>query len=198
MTTTRHGSATFEFTDRTVRMKRRFQAPVALVFDAMTRPEHVRVWFPADEAPLHICEIDLRVGGKYHYAWYAPGDIECSFRGTFLEIEPPTRIVATWLFDGWPDDEAVETVVLSEHDGITTIADILDFKAPENLGDHFQTNDGAQASWDKLDDLLADLQGAGLAIYGRSGAGQVSDIRDSSRKLPESDYRIRDSRKMDT
>ena len=121
MTTTRHGSATFEFTDRTVRMQRRFQAPVALVFDAMTKPEHVRVWFPADDAPLHICEIDLRVGGKYHYAWYAPGDIECSFRGTFLEIEPPTRIVATWLFDGWPDDEAVETVMLSEHDGITTI-----------------------------------------------------------------------------
>ncbi|MGH7904374.1 MAG: SRPBCC domain-containing protein [Candidatus Dormibacteraceae bacterium] len=157
-TTTRHGSATFEFTDRTVTIQRKFEAPMALVFDAMTEPEHIRVWFPADAVPLHICEIDLRVGGKYHYAWYAPGGTECSFRGSFLEVERPTRIVATWLFEGWPDDEAVETVILTEEGRVTTMTDILEFKAPENLGDHFQTNDGAQTSWDKLDDLLADLQ----------------------------------------
>jgi len=78
-------------------MQRKFEAPMALVFDAMTKPEHIRVWFPADEVPLHICEIDLRAGGKYHYARYAPGDEECSFRGIFLEVERPTRIVASWL-----------------------------------------------------------------------------------------------------
>jgi uncharacterized protein YndB with AHSA1/START domain len=158
MATTRHGSATFEFTDRTVTSQRKFEAPIALVFDVMTKPEHIRVWFPADNVPLHVCEIDLRVGGAYHYAWYAPGDKECSFRGTFLEVERPTRIVATWLFEGWPNDEAVETLILSEDGGVTTMIDILEFKTPENLGDHFQRNDGAQASWDKLDDLLADLQ----------------------------------------
>lgn len=155
---TRRGSATFAFTDRMVTMQRTFQAPAALVFDAMTKPEHIRVWFPADDVPLHICEIDLRVGGTYHYAWYAPGGTECSFRGTFLEVERPTRIVRTWLFEGWPDDEAAETVTLIEDGGITTMTDILDFKAPENLGDHFRSNDGARASWDKLDDLLADMQ----------------------------------------
>jgi uncharacterized protein YndB with AHSA1/START domain len=84
-------------------MQRQFDAPMALVFDAMTKPEHIRVWFPADDVPLH----DLRVGGTYHYAWYSPGNHECSFRGTFLEIERLTRIVCTWLFEEWPDDEAV-------------------------------------------------------------------------------------------
>ncbi len=157
MTMSRHGSATFKFTDRTVTIQRRLGAPMALVFDAMAKPEHIRVWFPADDVPLHICESDLRVNGKYHYARYAAGDKECSFQGTFLEIERPTRVVATWLFEGWPDDEAIERVVLTEDGGITTMTDILEFKAPENLGDHFQENDGAQASWDKLDDLLADL-----------------------------------------
>ena len=48
--------------------------------------------------------------------------------------------------------------MLTEDGGITTITDILDFKAPKHLGDHFQKNDGAQASWDKLEDLVADLQ----------------------------------------
>lgn len=158
MTTTRHGSAIFAFTDRTVTMQRDFAAPMELVFDVLTKPEHISVWFPADDAPLHVCEIDLRVGGKYHYAWYAPGGIECSFRGSFLEVEPPTRVVCTWLFEGWPDDEAVETVTLTEVGGITTMTDTLDFEAPENLGDHFRDNEGAQASYDKLDDLLASLQ----------------------------------------
>ena len=155
---TRHGSATFEYGDHTVTMQRAFEAPMTLVFDVITKPEHIRVWFPADDVALHVCEIDLRVGGTYHYAWYAPGGKECSFRGSFLEIERPTRIVATWLFEGWPNDEAVETMILSEDDGVTTMTDILDFKTPENLGDHFQKHDGAQASWDKLEDLLADLQ----------------------------------------
>jgi uncharacterized protein YndB with AHSA1/START domain len=156
MTTTRHGSATFEFSDRTVTIRRKFDAPRSLVFDALTDPEHVRIWFPADDALLHVCEIDLRVGGKYHKAWYGQGGAECSFRGTFLEIEPPMRIVSTWLFEGWPDDEAVETITLHEDDGVTTMTDTLEFKTPENLSDHFQTdNDGAQASWDKLGDLVA-------------------------------------------
>jgi uncharacterized protein YndB with AHSA1/START domain len=159
MTATGHGSATFAFTDRTVTMKRAFEAPMTLVFDALTKPEHISVWFPADDAPLHICEIELRVDGKYHFAWYAPGGAACSFRGTFLEIESPTRFVRTWLFEGWPDDEAVETVTLTEDDGITTMTEILDFKAPEHLADHFQENAGAQASYDKLDGLLADMPG---------------------------------------
>jgi uncharacterized protein YndB with AHSA1/START domain len=155
----RHGSATTEITsDCEVKTQRVFDAPMSLVFDALTKPEHVRVHFSPDPNPLHICEIDLRVGGTYHYAWYAPGDKECSFRGTFLEIERPTRIVATWLFEGWPDDEAVETMTLTEVDGITTLTDVLKFKDRASLGDHFQgDNEGMQSSLDNLEDLLAEL-----------------------------------------
>jgi hypothetical protein len=50
-----------------------------------------------------------------------PGGIECSFRGTFLEIDPPTRSVQAWLFDGWPDAEAVETMDLCDAGGGVTV-----------------------------------------------------------------------------
>jgi uncharacterized protein YndB with AHSA1/START domain len=155
----RHGSATTEITsDCEVKTQRVFDAPMSLVFDALTKPEHVRLHFSPDPNPLHICEIDLRVGGTYHYAWFAPSGKECSFRGTFLEIERPTRIVATWLFEGWPDDEAVETMTLTEVDGITTLTDVLKFKDRASLGDHFQgDNEGMQSSLDNLEDLLAEL-----------------------------------------
>jgi uncharacterized protein YndB with AHSA1/START domain len=159
MTSTRHGSATFEFTDRTVTFQRSFDAPMPLVFEVLTSPEHIRAWFPADDAPLHLCEVDLCVGGKYHFAWYAPGEKECSFRGTYLEIERPTRIVNTWLFEGWPEDEAIETVTLAESGGITTMTDLMEFKDAASFGDHFQgDNEGLQASLNKLEDVLADLQ----------------------------------------
>jgi len=36
-------------------------------------------------------------------------------------FERPTRIVDTWLFEGWPDAEAVETVDLQETDGVTKL-----------------------------------------------------------------------------
>jgi len=45
-----------------------------------------------------------------------------------LEVEPPTRTVATWLFEGWPDAQAVETVELHEADGVTTLTINLAFR----------------------------------------------------------------------
>ena len=53
---------------------------------------------------------------RSQYVFVTPDGKECSFRGVYLEIEPPTRIVATWLFEGWPDAEAVETEELHETD----------------------------------------------------------------------------------
>ena len=155
----RHNSATTELiSDCEVKTERSFDAPMSLVFDAITQPEHVRAHFSPDPEPLHICEIDLRVGGTYHYAWFAPGGRECAFRGTFLEIEPPTRLVSTWLFEGWPDDEAVETVTLAEVDGVTTMTNVLKFRDRASLGDHFQGDtQGMQTSFNQLEDYLAGL-----------------------------------------
>ncbi len=58
--------------------------------------------------------------GKYHIVFATDGT-ECSFRGTYLEVEPPTRTVETWLFEGWPDAEAVESVDLHEAKGVTKL-----------------------------------------------------------------------------
>jgi uncharacterized protein YndB with AHSA1/START domain len=53
---------------------------------------------------------------------------ECSFRGTYLEVEPSTRTVETWLFDDWPDAHAVEAVDLHETDGLTKLTMTLAFR----------------------------------------------------------------------
>ena len=135
---------------------REFDAPIALVFDVLTKPEHVSNWFAPFACELTECSIDLRVGGSYHMVFVTGDGTECSFRGTYLEIEPPTRIVQTWLFEGWPDAHAVESVDLHETDGVTTLTVTLAFR--DRAGrDHMTRSDGQEDSFNKLEDYLASL-----------------------------------------
>jgi len=165
MRSTRHGSVTLTFpSDREVLFTRQFDAPAELVFDVLTKPEHVRMWFAAK--PLEVCEIDLRVGGEYRFEGFLMDgdDTTCAFRGTYLEIARPVRTVETWVFEGKPDADAVETMELHEEDGVTTMTTILAFKDQSTRDsitwsgpDGVQAADGQQVSNDRLEDYLATL-----------------------------------------
>jgi uncharacterized protein YndB with AHSA1/START domain len=165
MTMTRHGSATVEFpSDREALVTRKFDAPAELVFDVLTKPEHVRVWFGDGDEDLEICESDLRVGGNYRQVGVFANGVRCSFHGTYLEVERPVRTVATWVFDGRPDVEAVETVELHEQDGVTTMTVLVAFEDQASrdsttwtAADGVRAADGMQGSYNNLEDHLATL-----------------------------------------
>jgi uncharacterized protein YndB with AHSA1/START domain len=167
VTRSRHGSAHIEFPNELdVLWTREFDAPIGLVFEVLTKPEHVSTWgaYPSD--PMTECSIDLRVGGSYHHTFVTEDGTECSFHGTYLEVEPPIRTVETWLFGGWPDAEAVETWQLHETGGVTTVTMRLAFRdkagrdhypaRPENLSE-ITRSDGPQASFDAMEDILRSL-----------------------------------------
>ena len=157
MTPHQHGSAVIEFPNELeIVTTREFEAPIELVFDVLTKPEHVRKWFAPFENSMTVCSIDLRVGGNYHMVFVTEDGTECSFRGTYLELEPPTRIIDTWLFEGWPDAEAVETVDPQETNGVTKIANKLAFRDKAGR-DHMTTFDGMEDSFDKMEDYLRSL-----------------------------------------
>ena len=157
----RHGTAVIEFPNELeIVTTRVFDAPIELVFDVVTKPEHVRNWFAPFEDEMTVCSIDLRVGGKYHMVFVTSDGTECSFRGTYLEIDRPTWIVDTWLFEGWPDAEAVETVGLQEADGVTKVRMSLAFRDQAGR-DHMTKTDGQEDSWDKMEDYLRSLVGPG-------------------------------------
>jgi uncharacterized protein YndB with AHSA1/START domain len=124
-----YGSTIIDFpSDLEVVITREFEAPIALVFDVFTKPEHVRNHFAPFGEEMTVCEIDLRVGGSYHYVIVTQDGTECSFHGTFLEIEPPARTAQTWIFDGWPDTEAIETMELTEIPGGTRLTNRMAFR----------------------------------------------------------------------
>jgi uncharacterized protein YndB with AHSA1/START domain len=157
MTAERRGPAVIEFPNELeIVITREFAAPRQLVFDVMTKPEHVRkTMAPFSERPK-VCEIDLRVGGRYHFVFVTESGFECSFRGTYLEVEPPIRTVQTWLFEGWPDAEAVETNELHEIDGVTTLTYKMAFR--DKAGRARMTKfDGPEANLDHMETLLLSL-----------------------------------------
>ena len=157
MTPNRHGSAVVEFpNDLEIVATREFDAPIELVFDVLTKPEHVRKHFAPFGEEVTVCSIDLRVGGNYHQVFVTDDGRECSFRGTYLELEPPTRTVATWRFDGWPDVEAVETVDLHETGGVTKLTWKLAFRDKAGR-DHMTKTDGFEDSFHKMEDYLRSL-----------------------------------------
>jgi uncharacterized protein YndB with AHSA1/START domain len=157
VTLNRHGSAAIEFpNDLEIVITREFDAPIALVFDVFTKPEHVRKTFAPFGEEVTVCEIDLRVGGNYHIVMVTDDGTECSFRGTYLEVERPTRTVQTWLFDGWPDAEAVESMDLQETDGVTKLTHKQTFRDKAGRA-HMNKFDGVEASFDNVEDYLRSL-----------------------------------------
>jgi uncharacterized protein YndB with AHSA1/START domain len=164
VTATRHGSAVVEFPNELeILITREFEAPIALVFDVSTKPEHVTRWFFDRE--LKVCSIDLRVGGSYNFVFVTDDGTEMSFRGTYLEVAPPTRTVQTWLYDGWPDAEAVETMELHEADGVTTLTWRLAFRDKAGR-DHMAKFDGVLESFDRTEALLRSLLEAQATVSG--------------------------------
>jgi uncharacterized protein YndB with AHSA1/START domain len=154
----RHGSALTKFPNELeIVTTREFDAPLELVFDVLTKPEHVRNWFAPFTDVVTECSIDLRVGGDYHIVFVTQDGKECSFRGTYLEIEAPTRTVATWLFESWPDAGADETTELHETDGVTELTMTLAFHDAAGRA-HMTKSDGQESSFDKLEDYLRSLQ----------------------------------------
>jgi uncharacterized protein YndB with AHSA1/START domain len=98
---TRSATVTLPAEDQ-IRVVREFDAPRRLVWRAATEPELVRRWWHAKRGEVTVCEIDLRVGGRWRYAMQTPDGAEVAFHGEYLEIVPEERLVTRSVFEGLP------------------------------------------------------------------------------------------------
>jgi uncharacterized protein YndB with AHSA1/START domain len=158
-------SGTFNITahgDREIVVTRLFDAPRRLVFDAYTQPQLVKRWLLGPDGwSMPVCEIDLRPGGKYRYVWRSNRDgREMGMGGIYREVVAPERVVFTEVFDeAWYPGEAVDTIVLVERDGKTTLTQTILYNSRETrdavLKSPMQT--GLTASFDRLENLFPAL-----------------------------------------
>lgn len=158
MMATRYGSAKVTTpSEREIVITREFDAPAALVWDAMTTPSLVLRWWGPVWAPLETCDIDLRVGGSWRYVSRAEDGSELGWHGTYREIEAGTRIVSTEVFEGFPDAESVNTMTLTDLGGVTRLQTVVLHTSREHRDGHLQSGmeAGMQDTFNRLDDLLA-------------------------------------------
>jgi uncharacterized protein YndB with AHSA1/START domain len=114
---------------------------------------------------MPVCEMDVRVGGRYRWRWRSDSDAsEFGFAGTFREVQPPSRLVNTQAYDpgtvgdAQPQSEALVTVTFTENDGLTTVITLIDFGSKEARDAAVATGmtDGMEQSYQLLDQVLSE------------------------------------------
>jgi uncharacterized protein YndB with AHSA1/START domain len=157
-------SGTFTVTtpsDCEIQLSRVFDAPRQLVFEALTRPEHIKRWWGClgDGYSVPVCEVDLRPGGKWRFVNRHPQG-EAEFYGVYREIVPPERLVYTEIYAPFPDGSSLVTTVLTEEHGKTRMTVTALYPSLQVRDTVIQTGmeRGAAISYDRLEDLVHELQ----------------------------------------
>jgi len=146
-----------ERSDRELIVTRTFDAPARLLFRAWTTPElFMRWWAPKSSGMLlRTCAMDVRVGGKYRLEFARDASHIMAFFGTYLEVEPDSRIAWT---NEETDDGPVTSVTFAETNGKTLLTFNERYASKEALDEAFVGMEGGMPEQlDQLDELLASL-----------------------------------------
>ena len=142
--------------DREAVVTREFNAPAALVFDAVTKADLIKRWY-GPPGTLEVCESDPRVGGAWRFGMKIGGNQVVKY-GVYKEMDPPRRFVRTELYEGWVAGETILSVDLVERNGRTTLTQRFLFPTQEVRDLMMKTGltpQGMSAFYERLDALLA-------------------------------------------
>ncbi len=143
--------------DRELVVKRTFDAPAHIVFEAWSNPELFPRWWVPKSAGMSLdaCDMDIRTGGGYRLVFSHPAfDQAMAFFGTYKEVTPNTRMV-------WTNDEsdqgAVTTVTFEEQGDKTVVTYHEIYPTTEALEEALAGSaEGLPEQFAQLDALLSD------------------------------------------
>lgn len=145
--------------ERELVIKRTFNGPASVVFEAWTRPELIQRWWTPKSFGITFvsCEADVRTGGTYRFVFSHPAsDQPMAFFGRYLEVTPGSRLV-------WTNEEsadgAVTTVTFEEIDGRTLLVLHELYPSKQVLEDSLANGspNAAGEQFALLDEVLASL-----------------------------------------
>jgi uncharacterized protein YndB with AHSA1/START domain len=150
--------------DREIQLTRLFDAPRNLVFDAMSKPEHITQWWGrlGDGYSVPECKVDLRPGGAWRFVNRTSKGELVAFYGVYREVAPPDRMVFTEIFERFPDTESVVTAVFTNENGKTrlTVTALYPSLEVRDMVLESGMEKGAALSYDQLEQVAAALNTA--------------------------------------
>lgn len=143
--------------DTSIRVTRVFDAPRTLIFDCHTKPELLKTWLLGPPGwTMPVCEVDLRVGGKYRNLWRSEADgSEFAIGGVFQEIAAPELLVTLEHMEGM-EGNALNRLELEETGGRTTMVVTMQFATKEARDGVLASGmtDGMAQSYDRLEAVI--------------------------------------------
>lgn len=103
---------------RTLTLKRTFKAPIEIVWDAWTKPEHIAQWWGPKGMETKVIEHNFSIGGSWKYTMRMPDGNAFISEGVYTEIVVLQKIISSANFK--PMTEGVEIQALFEKDGNNT------------------------------------------------------------------------------
>jgi uncharacterized protein YndB with AHSA1/START domain len=140
-------------------MERIFDAPRELVWTVMNDPERVTNWWGPRGYTTTVVEMDVRPGGRWRWINHTTGGEDAAFKGEYLEVVPPERVVRTEIFDapGFDDKTAIDTITFEDLGGRTKVVARSRFPSVEDLKGALAMGmiGGALDTYDRLADEIA-------------------------------------------
>jgi len=156
-------STTIRTDDADMFMERLFDAPRELVWKAFTEPQHVVNWWGPRGTTTTVVEMDVRPGGTWRFINHGADGGDAPFKGEYLEIVAPERLVQTFVYDveGFADQAVVETLTFEDLGGKTRLTQRSRFPSVDALEGALASGmtGGAVETLDRLDEVLAALKG---------------------------------------
>lgn len=156
-------------------INRSFDAPVELMFDMWTKPEHFSRWLPPTGFEMEFIKCSIQPGGSSFYLMTGPGGIKMYGRADYLKVDKPDRIVYTQQFcdehenvtrhpmsPTWPATMLTTIELAGEGDNRTRIKVSWEphDATPEEIDTFLMARAGMTQGWtgsfDKLEAYLSD------------------------------------------
>ena len=154
---------------KTIVIRRDFRAPREILFRAWTTKEGIEAWWGPHGFRTEVRELDLRIGGRYHFVMIDGDGNEYPVQGAYSVIDPPARLDMSddvscmpdeWLQENAPEElasgaplDSFGTLTLDDLGGGLTRLTLATRCINDRIRDGLVAagmNDGFNESFDKL------------------------------------------------
>ena len=139
--------------DRELLITKTLNAPIDLVWEAWSKPEHIANWWGPNGFTNTIHKMDFRPGGEWDLVMHGPDGTDYKNKSVFLEIIPFKKIV----YNHISGPQFIATITFEDQGGQTRINWHMLFETAEQfiqVVKTFKADEGLKQNIDKLQEYL--------------------------------------------